>query len=98
MWPLKSRKKPVQAIQKTGRVIDMTGTTWGHNFSVTSSDGKMWSGFVWCTPGPKVGDQLKWKTTYGVAVLDIIESEWTVNVDDMYKVKLTLAERIVNDK
>jgi hypothetical protein len=84
-------------IAKTGRVIDMTRTTWGHNFSMIGEVDGYRTAFLWCTPGPKAGDQIKWKTNYGFAILDIVESEWTVNVDDMYKVKLVVAERILSE-
>jgi len=73
-------------IATTGRVIDMRSTAWGHNSSVI--DWPKRTLFVWCTPGPKVGDTLLLQGHRGVITTRVVNVEWTANVDDMYKIKV----------
>lgn len=85
-------------IVPTGRVIDMTRTGWGHNIEVWPQDTEKpaWTGFIWVTPGARVGDKIRWKTEYGQAVVLVTECQWTGNVDDMYRITVELVERVVN--
>lgn len=75
------------------RVHDLTRTYWGHNLAVSTSKDGLLRGHVWLTPSPKVGDALIWLTEYGRAEGVIRESEWTVNVDDMFRVTVEVIER-----
>ena len=81
----------------TARTIDFRTKRWGHNLDVkTVSEGVM-QGFCWSTPGPRVGDRVLWATEYGHAAAEVTESDWTINVDDMFKVTLRVVERFGKD-
>lgn len=81
-------------IQRTGREIDFTRTYWGHNLQSINGKGDTAEFFVWCTPSPHEGDTMRWRTGYGEAVALVEKVEWTMNVDDMFKVSLRVIERI----
>ncbi len=77
------------------QIIDMTRTSWGHNIKTMSNDGEGHLKFaIWCTPGPKPGDELVYKVATGTNRAIIDEVKWPVNVDDMYFIEVTVIERI----
>jgi hypothetical protein len=80
------------------QTLDFNKCYWGHNHTLKSVDPQnkpgVLSGFIWHTPKPKLGDLVIWPTAYGYAKAIITECEWTINVDDMYKVTVKVAERI----
>lgn len=89
---LKSRKQP----KVEPRIINFTSTHWGHNLSVGVTNEKkgILQGFCWVTPGPRVGDLVKYRTRYGVNIAEVTESTWLGNVDDMYRITIKVTERI----
>ena len=74
--------------------IDFTQTYWGHNLQKISGEGDHGEFWVWCTPNPRKGDTIRWRTAYGEVVALIENSEYTMNVDDMFKIKVRIIERI----
>ncbi len=77
------------------RTIDMLRKTWGHNIETMSNDGEGHLKFaIWCTPGPKPGDEIMYEVEYGTNRVRVDDVRWTGNVDDMYFIEVTVIERI----
>jgi hypothetical protein len=76
---MRSRSEP--------RDIDLTQTTWGHNFQVINwGKGDL---FVWLTPAPRKGDVLVIQGNRGLIRARVEESKQQLNVDDMYRVRVS---------
>jgi len=90
-----SRKPKLPAY--TGKTIDMTKTYWGHNIMSVyrKEDEKQptYTGLIIVSPGPNVGDYIKWQTTYGFAYGLVTEVEWLRDPHDMYKFKCVVVDR-----
>lgn len=74
-------------------IIDMTRPRWGHNWDAKQGDDGLLRGFMWATPGPRVGDEVLWRSVHGLTRGEIVESKWTMNVDDMFSVVVEVKER-----
>lgn len=86
-------KKNEPNVEPTGRTINMTRRrrAWGHNISLIKTNGTESAEFwVWVTPGPKVGDWMKYEVGENQLVtVQINEVGWTRNVADMYRIDVT---------
>jgi hypothetical protein len=68
------------------------GNAWGHAANVKrNQETGLLEGFVHLTPRPRVGDILVLRFSTGPRELIFRSVEWTMNVDDMYRV--TVSER-----
>lgn len=85
---------PEQLPERTGKVHDFTRLYWGHNFEARTLEGTdVLKGWVWCTPGPRAGDEFIWKSAGGMRRGLVLESVWSSNVDDMYQVTVKVIGR-----
>jgi hypothetical protein len=81
--------------QISARHFDMTRLYWGHNWDVKQASDGLLRGFCWLTPAPRVGDSVRWRTSYGEASGEVVEAIWTTNVDDMYRIAVRVTARHV---
>jgi hypothetical protein len=81
-------------ITSASKQIDFTRLNWGHSFSIFKKheDGSF-KICCWVTPGPKVGDTVKWETNYGYCVLRVDSVDWCRDPSDMYWLNVTPIER-----
>jgi hypothetical protein len=79
------------------KLLDYRRIGGGHNLSIKTVAPGVLTGFCWHTPRPEVGDEIIWETQHGFCKGVLEECKWTVNVDDMYKIKVRVTERIPHE-
>lgn len=95
---MKFFSRKAHKVTPTGKVIDMTKTTWGHNISMSQSpdDKGNWRAAIWNGSGAAVGDELTWMHSNGIVKSILTKVEHTGNVWDMYFVEGTITH--LNDE
>lgn len=85
-------------VKQTGRVIDFRKTAWGYNFSTQQKfDDGSFRVAVWMSPGPKVGDLVRWDTAYGYCDLIVNVVDPCRDPLDMYFLNLAPVARYNNE-
>lgn len=77
---------------------DFSHGYWGHAQYLSEVPGKddEWSGIVISEKSINVGDVIFWKTAYGQFALEVTESVWPGDPQDLYRVKAVAKERRVS--
>lgn len=101
MKGLKRKKKAApepELPEPTGRMIDYTHRSWGHNIEFIGSvvDGKAHA-CCWYMWGVREGDNVLWETAYGTALARVVAAKPFYDPQDMYSIDLVIIERRDHD-
>lgn len=77
------------------RTLDFRATYWGHNISLKQSGMRKFTGAVWSTPRPRVGDKMLWRTGFGHVVAVVKKVDYCQDPNDMCFITCKVVERIV---
>ena len=76
------------------RTLDFRTTGWGHNFSLRQMRRKTrFTGPVWSTPRPRVGDKILWRTAFGHVVAVVKKVDYCRDPQDMCFIECKVIER-----